>query len=195
MGIKDWFGGDKKKAAYRDKIKEAVARKGRDPEKVKILPGLMPIIGATKVEAQAKLQALNARIPAGYGLFMLSDMLGGIDLSAYDLDGPLPDIPDHWGVVTGQTSLRNIVGWARQEELTIRQLYERFAGARGQRTLKGSPTEIADATLKASEEMKEQMQVAMRGMLDQVKNAREELARDLPGRSRSRPASTASRFC
>ena len=25
MGIKDWFGGDKKKAAYRDKVKEAVA--------------------------------------------------------------------------------------------------------------------------------------------------------------------------
>ena len=24
MGIKDWFGGDKKKAAYRDKVKEAV---------------------------------------------------------------------------------------------------------------------------------------------------------------------------
>jgi alkanesulfonate monooxygenase SsuD/methylene tetrahydromethanopterin reductase-like flavin-dependent oxidoreductase (luciferase family) len=28
--------------------------------------------------------------------------------------------------------------------VTIRQLYERFAGARGQRTLKGSPVEIAD---------------------------------------------------
>ena len=25
MGIKDWFGGDKKKAAYRDKVKEAVS--------------------------------------------------------------------------------------------------------------------------------------------------------------------------
>jgi alkanesulfonate monooxygenase len=56
----------------------------------------------------------------------------------------LPDIPDHWGVVTGQTSLRNVVGWAREEGLTIRQLYERFAGARGQRTLKGSPVEVVD---------------------------------------------------
>src|ERR1700754_4825536 len=25
MGIKDWFGGDKKKAAYREKVKEAVS--------------------------------------------------------------------------------------------------------------------------------------------------------------------------
>jgi len=47
-------------------------------------------------------------------------------------------------VVTGQTSRRNVVGWAREEGLTIRQLYERYAGARGQRTLKGSPVEIAD---------------------------------------------------
>jgi alkanesulfonate monooxygenase SsuD/methylene tetrahydromethanopterin reductase-like flavin-dependent oxidoreductase (luciferase family) len=44
----------------------------------------------------------------------------------------------------GQTSMRNVLRWAREEKLTIRQLYERFAGARGQRTLIGSPVEIAD---------------------------------------------------
>jgi alkanesulfonate monooxygenase SsuD/methylene tetrahydromethanopterin reductase-like flavin-dependent oxidoreductase (luciferase family) len=75
---------------------------------------------------------------------LLSNAIGGFDLSEYDVDGPLPDIPDHCGVVTGQTSLRNVVGWAREEGLTIRQLYERFAGARGQRTLKGSPVEVVD---------------------------------------------------
>jgi hypothetical protein len=61
---------------------------------------------------------------------LLSNAIGGFDLSEYDVEGPLPDIPDHCGVVTGQTSLRNVVGWAREEGLTIRQLYERFAGAR-----------------------------------------------------------------
>jgi alkanesulfonate monooxygenase len=40
--------------------------------------------------------------------------------------------------------MRNIVRWAREEGLTIRQIYERFAGARGQRTLIGSPVDIAD---------------------------------------------------
>ena len=34
--------------------------------------------------------------------------------------------------------------WAREEGLTIRQIYERFAGARGQRTLIGSPARIVD---------------------------------------------------
>ena len=34
--------------------------------------------------------------------------------------------------------------WAREERLTIRQIYQRFAAARGQRTLIGSPSDIAD---------------------------------------------------
>ena len=33
---------------------------------------------------------------------------------------------------------------AREEKLTIRQLYQRFAGARGQRTLVGTASQIAD---------------------------------------------------
>jgi len=38
----------------------------------------------------------------------------------------------------------NIIRWAREEGLTIRQIYQRFAAARGQRTLIGSPSDIAD---------------------------------------------------
>ena len=34
--------------------------------------------------------------------------------------------------------------WRRRDNLTIRELYLRYAGARGQRTLKGSPQRIAD---------------------------------------------------
>jgi hypothetical protein len=37
MGIKDWFGGDKKKAAFRDKIKEAVADGKLDTQDMKKL--------------------------------------------------------------------------------------------------------------------------------------------------------------
>lgn len=37
MGIKDWFGGDKKKAAYREKIKEAVADGKLDTQDLKTL--------------------------------------------------------------------------------------------------------------------------------------------------------------
>jgi hypothetical protein len=40
MGIKDWFGGDRKKAAYRDKLKEAVADGKLDTQDLKSLDEL-----------------------------------------------------------------------------------------------------------------------------------------------------------
>lgn len=75
---------------------------------------------------------------------MLSNQLGGFDLSEYDLHGPLPDIPERQFTLSGLGNARNIIGWAREEGLTIRQIYQRFAAARGQRRLIGSPSDIAD---------------------------------------------------
>jgi alkanesulfonate monooxygenase len=128
---------------YRD-LKGRMVRYGRPPEALKVMPGLNAIIGRTAKEADEQYRYLQSKIHPDVGLELLSNALGGFDLSEYDIDGPLPEIPDHHGVFGGQTSLRNVVRWAREERLTIRQLYERFAGARGQRTLKGSPVEIAD---------------------------------------------------
>jgi len=41
-------------------------------------------------------------------------------------------------------STAGLFGGAREEKLTIRQIYQRFAAARGQRTLIGSASDIAD---------------------------------------------------
>ena len=108
------------------------------------MPGLNAIVGRTAKEAQETHRYLQAKIHPDVGLELLSNQLGGFDLSEYNLDGPLPEIPDNAAALSGQTSMHNIVRWAREERLTIRQIYERFAGARGQRTLIGSAVEIAD---------------------------------------------------
>ena len=128
---------------YRD-LKGRMARFGRPPEALKIMPGLNAIVGRTVKEAEEKHRFLQSKIHPDVGLELLSNQLDNMDLSEYDLDGPLPDIPDQVAALAGQTSMRNIVRWAREEGLTIRQIYERFAGARGQRTLIGSPIDIAD---------------------------------------------------
>jgi alkanesulfonate monooxygenase len=117
---------------------------GRPPEALKVMPGLNAIVGRTTAEAQEKHRFLQSKIHPDVGLELLSNQLDNMDLSEYDLDGPLPEIPDEVAALAGQTSMRNIVRWAREEGLTIRQIYERFAGARGQRTLIGSPADIAD---------------------------------------------------
>ncbi len=128
---------------YRD-LKGRMARYGRPPEALKIMPGLNAVVGRTRREAEEKHRFLQSKIHPDVGLELLSNQLDNSDLSEFDLDGPLPEIPDHVAALAGQTSMRNIVRWSREEGLTIRQIYERFAGARGQRTLIGSPAEIAD---------------------------------------------------
>ncbi len=47
MGIKDWFGGDKKKAAFRDKIKEAVADGKLDSRDLKEIEQARQELGVT----------------------------------------------------------------------------------------------------------------------------------------------------
>jgi len=96
------------------------------------------------LEAEELHHFLQSKIHPDVGLELLSNQLGGFDLSEYDLDGPLPDIPERQFALSGLGNTRNISRGAREEGLTIRQIYQRFAAARGQRTLIGSPSDIAD---------------------------------------------------
>jgi N-acetyl-S-(2-succino)cysteine monooxygenase len=112
-------------AFYRD-VKDRMEDYGRSPDHLKILPGLTPIVGASEAEARTKLQALQDLIDPVLGLRLLADNAGDFDLSAYPLDGPLPELP-----ATNRSKSRQqlIVDLARKENLTIRQLYQRFASA------------------------------------------------------------------
>jgi len=63
------------------------------------------------------------------------------DLSGYPIDGPLPDIPRN---KISSTRVDLFVEIARRENLTIRDLYRRVAGARGHYEIIGTPEEIVD---------------------------------------------------
>jgi FMN-dependent oxidoreductase (nitrilotriacetate monooxygenase family) len=127
---------------YRD-LKGRMARYGRPPEALKVMPGLNAIVARNKAEAEDKHRFLQEKIHPDVGLEVLSNQLGNFDLSEYDIDGPLPHVPESRYSLASLSSTRNIVRWG-QEGLTIRQIYERFAGARGQRTLVGTPVDIVD---------------------------------------------------
>ena len=73
-------------------VKSRLAKYGRSPEQLKILPGICPIIGSTESEAKEKEQELNELTVPEYGLNQLSNMLN-VDLFSYPLDGPLPELP------------------------------------------------------------------------------------------------------
>jgi N-acetyl-S-(2-succino)cysteine monooxygenase len=130
-------------AFYRD-LKGRMQKYGRAPDQLKIMPGLNAIVGRTMAEARDKREHLDSLIHPDVGLEVLSYSLGKFDLRGYDVDGPLPDEVEKHGTNAGTTAFNNIIHWAREEKLTIRQLYLRFAGARGQRTLVGTPASIVD---------------------------------------------------
>lgn len=127
-------------AFYRG-IKDAVAGQGRDPDHVKVLPGIVPFVAATQEAAQAKFDRLQDRIHPSVGLALLRELLGGLDLSGYPLDGPVPDLGSS---NAGQSRQALLLQTAREGNLTIRQLYLKAAGARGHHTLIGTPQTIVD---------------------------------------------------
>jgi FMN-dependent oxidoreductase (nitrilotriacetate monooxygenase family) len=131
-------------AAFYADLKGRMGRFGREPGDLKVMPGLNPVVGRTLAEAQDKHAHLQSLIHPDVGLEVLGYSLGKFDLRGYDLDGPLPADVDRLGTNAGQTAFAQILGWARTEGLTIRQLYQRFAGARGQRTVIGTAAMIVD---------------------------------------------------
>ena len=123
-------------------LKKQVADHGRDPDEVKILPGAFIVVGRTQAEAEDKYATLQELVDPVVGLGMLSYQLGMVDISGYDLDGPLPELPPTEGSTSKQQLLYEK---ARREGLTIRELYLSVAAGRGHRFLLGTPETIADA--------------------------------------------------
>ncbi len=126
---------------YYGDLKSRMAAFGRNPDDLKILPGVLPIIGRTESEARAKYEALQELIPDEVGVALLASYLSIKDLSQYPLEGPLPEMPQTDGI---QSRQQLIIDLGRRENLSIRQLARHFAGSRGHWQLIGTPAQIAD---------------------------------------------------
>ncbi|MDR6550547.1 LLM class flavin-dependent oxidoreductase [Paenibacillus qinlingensis] len=127
---------------YRE-VKSLAVANGRPPEDIKIMPGIYAVIGTTEEEARAKEAALQDQVLPAVGLSMLSASLN-VDLTGYPLDGPLPDLPELASINGGKSRFQLVSEMAKREGLTIRQLIYRVTGARGHRTIAGTPSQIAD---------------------------------------------------
>lgn len=124
------------------KVKDAAKSFGRNPDHVKIMPGISPYIGRTEAEAREKYEQLQQLILPELGIHLLSEYLGGFDLSPYPPDEPLPeDLP----VSNGNLSRRQLIlELGKREHLTLRELSLRLAGSRGHKIIFGTPEGIAD---------------------------------------------------
>jgi FMN-dependent oxidoreductase (nitrilotriacetate monooxygenase family) len=128
------------KAAY-DRLKARVVNCGRAPEAVSILPGVMPIIGATNEQAKEQLDRLQSWLTPTNALSLVSQRIGH-DISGYPLDGPIPDLPPTTN--RGQAFSNALLELARREKMSLRDLYNITAAARGHWVICGTPRRIAD---------------------------------------------------
>jgi FMN-dependent oxidoreductase (nitrilotriacetate monooxygenase family) len=127
--------------AFYESLKGRMARHGRDPRHLHIMPGVCPVIGRTEDEARALYGQLQGWIDPAKAIALLSDRLGH-DVSGYPLDEPLPELPESDQLRSRAKLLTDL---ARRENLTLRDLYYLVAGARGHRIVWGTPEQIADA--------------------------------------------------
>jgi hypothetical protein len=114
-------------------------RLGRSPEHLKVLPGALVVVGDTLDEARKKKALLDSLVHPDSGLASLSIALG-CDATNFDLDGPLPEIPESNASKSGR---ERFVSLAKRDNLTVRQLAQ-IAGSFSGLTFVGTPATIAD---------------------------------------------------
>ena len=131
---------DSATAFYAD-VKGRMIRYGRDPDSLKIMPGLSYFVAESREQAQAEFDELQDLIDPVMGLALLSNRMG-VDLSRCNPDDPAPLIPESPRGGSRAQLVNELI--SANPGITLRALYKRFAGARGHATVIGSTTDVVD---------------------------------------------------
>ena len=120
-------------------VKGRMEKLGRDRDHMKILPACLVIVGDSLEEAKEKRARLDGLVHYESAIASLSISLGH-DVSGFDPDGPLPEIPESNASKSGRD---RTIQLAEDENLTVRELAQRLGGYSGLALL-GTPEMIAD---------------------------------------------------
>jgi FMN-dependent oxidoreductase (nitrilotriacetate monooxygenase family) len=124
--------------SFADGLRARLAAFGRSERQLRIMPGLQPFVGRSREEAQEKFDRLQALIDPEVGLGLIYTMTG-IRLSPSQLDQPFEALTQNEGMQS-RIALFSELG----RGLTLRQLMQKVAGARGHGTIIGTPKDIVD---------------------------------------------------
>ena len=137
---------------YRDVKARAVAH-GRRPDEVKILPSASFVLGDTVEQARERYREVREQQITGQTALILLEQVWNRDLSAYDPDGPLPDIdPDESAppIIQGrafvhQDRFATVAKWREISEAKRLSLRELVIDQFERGSFVGTPTQVADA--------------------------------------------------
>ncbi|MEU3886059.1 LLM class flavin-dependent oxidoreductase [Streptomyces sp. NPDC029041] len=125
-------------------LKSRTVAAGRDAEHIKVLPGIVPVIGSTEAEALENERILEDHIVHAHGVDRLERLLQ-LAPGTLELDSPLPaGLPPESAVEGAKSRYTLVVELARRDRLTVRQLIGRLGGGRGHLTFAGTPEQVAD---------------------------------------------------
>jgi FMN-dependent oxidoreductase (nitrilotriacetate monooxygenase family) len=129
---------------FRADMRSRVQGYGRDPDSIKILPGVSLILGGTEAEAKQRKQSLEDVLGTGPHLEKLARRVGLPVDALRELDKPFPVgllVPEER--FTGSIGFRrSIVSLAVKEHMTVRELVANYGG--GHQQLVGTPEQVAD---------------------------------------------------
>lgn len=130
---------------FREEIRGLIAERGRDPDQVKVLPGIAPILASSEAEAKQKEDAFYDLVHPRIQLALLSDQFG-MDFSAYALDQPLPidDIMKAPRVASGARDPSRLIAKVDGRTPTLGEYLRQSSRVRSHQSFVGTPEQFAD---------------------------------------------------
>jgi FMN-dependent oxidoreductase (nitrilotriacetate monooxygenase family) len=138
-------------AFYAD-LKGRMARYGRHPDELKILPAATFVLGETAADARERAEHVRRQQVSPQTAIAFLEQVWGRDLSAYDPDGPLPDVepdPTNTSITRGRVRHEkdpSVVArrWrelAESRNLSIREL---IMETTARHSFVGTPAQVAE---------------------------------------------------
>jgi FMN-dependent oxidoreductase (nitrilotriacetate monooxygenase family) len=130
---------------YRDVKQLAAGKWSRDPEKLLVVPGVYPVLGATETAARQRKADLDDQLDLEYLKGSLAGVLG-VDADDLDLSRPLPYDKIQLanpGRETGLVRRAKLVEDARSRAVTTKQVVLDYITG-GHRIVVGTPEQVAD---------------------------------------------------
>jgi FMN-dependent oxidoreductase (nitrilotriacetate monooxygenase family) len=142
------------RAFYAD-VKARLARYGRRPDQLLVLPAATFVLGDSDADAQERAEVVRRQQVSGQTAIRFLEQVWNRDLSGYDPDGPLPDVDPAVGentTVRGRASVRmfgdpllTVRRWRELAEAKKLSLRELVIEVSGRQSFIGSPATVAAA--------------------------------------------------
>ena len=141
---------DAGRAFYAD-VKSRLARYGRSPDSLKVLPGASFVLGDTPAEAEEHARYIRRQQVSPQTAILLLEQVWNTDLSGFDAEGPLPPFdpdPEAGPIIEGRARMhddpvavaRKWRAIAEEKDLSIRDL---IIEVTGRQTFTGTPAQVA----------------------------------------------------